>query len=151
MRALVLILLAGAMNAPGSTNPTDPPDTAAPHPGLLGREAAGSDTGLICVWAIHATVLQVGRQCSVSRSAAVETELARGVAAMEAYARRQSPQGAVVMDRYRATQIDHQAGLCHADPIEMYRQVSQVPPEVIRGETERLLATSPPVEWGTCL
>jgi hypothetical protein len=144
VRPLVLLTLAAAMTAsPGSAGVTEPPP--------VGREMAGRDTGLICIWGIYASMLEVGRQCEVSRNAAVEAELARSVSLLEDYSRRRSPEGAAHMAAYRARQIDGERRLCHADPIRMYEEFSRVDPALIRRETEGLLAASPPVEWGTCL
>ena len=55
------------------------------------------------------------------------------------------------MADYRAGQIEGEAQLCHADATGMYAQMTRTTPEAVRGETDRLLASSPRVEWGTCL
>lgn len=134
-------MLTAAAGVSGAQTPETP----------VGRELAGPRTGLICVWAIYATMLEVSRRCEAPRNAAFEAELARSVSQMEEYAERQSQAGANVMASYRARQIEHDAGICHPDALAMYTHMARTPPEAMRSETARLLASSPPVEWGTCL
>ena len=55
------------------------------------------------------------------------------------------------MADYRARLIVGAAQLCHPDALDMYRHMSRAAPEALRGETDRLLASSPAVEWGACL
>jgi hypothetical protein len=141
--AALLILAAGMSAAPGSARLAEPP--------AVGQELAGSGTGLVCRWAIYASMLEVGRQCGINRDTAIEAEFARSVSAMEAYARRRSPEGAAMMDSYRARQIDRGRMLCHADALDMYRHIASVDPRDVRADTDRFLAASPPVEWGDCL
>lgn len=107
--------------------------------------------GLICTWAIAASMVEVGRQCGVQRNAAFETEVARTVSLIEDYVRQRSPEGVGNMADYRARHIDGDRRLCHADPITMYQQLSRADPQMIREDIDRFLATSPPVEWGDCL
>jgi hypothetical protein len=144
LRAVALALLAAAMSvSPGSARMYDPPAAQS--------EVVGPRTGLICVWAIYAAMAEVGRKCGVARNAPFEAELARSVSRMEDYARRQSPEGAAAMADYRARQIDGGAEICVPDGLTMYRQMAQASPDAVRDAADRLLASSPPVEWGTCL
>lgn len=144
LRGIALVLLAAAMTAaPGSARIADPPATE--------PQVAGGRVGLICLWAIHATMAEVGKRCDLARNAPVEAELERSASRIEDYARRQSPAGAALMASYRARQIDGDARLCEPDALTMYRLVTQTTPETVRDETDRLLASSPRVEWGDCL
>lgn len=141
-----LALLAAAMTvSPGSARIADPP--AAEQEGL-GR------AGLLCVWAVNASLVEVGRRCGGPRNAPFQAELERSVSRLEDYARRHSTEGAALMAEYRARAIVGDAQLCGSDMLELYQQVSERAPGApgtLLGETDRLLASSPPVEWGTCL
>ena len=143
VRTLVLLTLAAMTASPGSAGVMEPPP--------VGQEITGGDAGFICIWGVYASMLEVGRQCRVQRIPAYEAELARSVSLMEDYARRRSPEGASHMADYRARQIDGEQRLCHADAEGMYRDLSRADPQLIRADTDRFLASSPPVEWGTCL
>ncbi len=140
----VLIAALAMISAPGAAQVENPP--------IVMHGAAGSGTGLICDWAIQATVLETGRRCPGPRDARMEEALAYSVERIEDYARRQSPQGAALMASYRARQIENDARRCDAVALHFYADAaSRVSPEQLRRDTDRLLATSPPVEWGTCL
>jgi hypothetical protein len=137
-------MLAAAMTASsGSARMTDPP---AAEPAIVGGRA-----GLICVWAIYATMSEVAKRCGGASNAPFEAELERSISRLEDYARRRSPAGAVLMSDYRTRHIAGDAQLCHSDALEMHAQMARVAPEAVRGETDRMLASSPPVEWGSCL
>ena len=143
LRATALALLAAAMAvSPGSARIADPP---AAEPQEVGR------AGLICVWAINASMVEVGRRCGGPRNAPFQAELERSVARIEDYARRQSRERAASMADYRARLIVGDAHLCHPDALDMYRHMGRAAPEALRGETDRLLASSPAIEWGACL
>ena len=143
MRRLVLsALIVAATAAIGCTRVADPAPVV---------QAAAPGTGLICIWAIQATLLEVGKSCDGPRNLAFEAELARSVSRIEGYALRQSPGGAGGMANYRMQRLERDAAACEPDALEMYREMSRTPPETLRAETERLLASSPAVEWGTCL
>ena len=143
-RGVALALLATAVTvSPGSARMNDPP---AAEPRIVGGRA-----GLVCIWAIYATLLEVGKRCGGARNDPFEAELERSVSRLEDHARRRSPAGAALMADYRARRIDGDAQLCHSDALGMYAQMARVAPEAVRGETDRMLASSPPVEWGSCL
>lgn len=144
-RRTALALLAAAMTvSPGAAHIADPPAAGPPERPL-------GSAGLICVWAIYATVAEVGKRCGVARNAPLEAALASSVARIEAYARRRSRAGTEFMAGYRARAIEGDRRLCHSEALRMYEDVAGVRPEAVSGEADRLLATSPPVEWGSCL
>ncbi|HYI49288.1 MAG TPA: hypothetical protein VEX35_12575 [Allosphingosinicella sp.] len=145
-RIAALALLAAAMAvSPGSARIADPP---AREQQVVGR------AGLLCVWAVNASLVEVGRRCAGARNAPFQAELERSVSRLEDYTRRHSTEGAALMAEYRARQIVGDAQLCHPDTLELYQQASEGAAGALGallGETDRLLASSPPVEWGTCL
>jgi hypothetical protein len=137
-------LLAAAMTAwPGRARTADPPAAES--------DVVGGGAGLICLWAIFATMAEVGRRCDVPRNAPFEAELERSASRLENYARRRAPAEAAFMADYRARQIDGDAQLCSPDALAMYGQMARARPAALRGEADRLLASSPPVAWGSCL
>jgi len=141
---VVAALLAIAAAAwPGRARPADPP--AAESQVVPGRP------GLLCLWAIYATVAEVGRSCGGARNAPLEAELGRTVLRLEDYARRQAPEQAVFMADYRARRIEADAQLCTADALALSGEIARATPTALRGDTDRLLGSSPPVEWGACL
>lgn len=142
MRWPLLLAMAVIAAGPGSAQMAEPPP---------GQQIWSPSTGLICIWAIEASLLEVGRRCDGPRNLAFEAELAESVTRIEDYARRQSPQTAAFMADYRARLIEQDAEACNVDALGMYRAMSSISPDRLRGEMEELLASSPPVEWGTCL
>ena len=142
-RAFLLAALAGSViAATGNVGVADPsPAEAEPEQGRA---------GFICLWAIYATMAEVGRRCAGAGNAAADAELERAAARLEDYARRHSPAGAAVMARYRASQIEGHAGICGADALQMHEHIARAAPANLSREIDRLLASSPPVEWGTC-
>ena len=114
-------------------------------------DARGPNVGLICVWAIHAGMLEMGRRCGVTARPAFLAELERSVARMEDYARRQSPARAADMAAYRQREIVGDTRLCSVDAIASYNDLSGIDLARIRRDTDELLARSPAVELGdTC-
>jgi len=144
LRAVAVALLAAAMTvSPGSARIADPPAGES--------QLAATNAGLICLWAIYATMAEVGRRCGVDRNPPFEAALERSVSRMEDYARQRSAEGAAMMADYRAHQIDGTAQICVPDARVMYRQMALASPEAVRDAADSLLPSSPPVEWGTCL
>lgn len=141
--AVVALLAAAAAAWPGRTRPADPP---APE-----SQVVAGRPGLLCLWAIYATVAEVGRRCGGARNAPLEAELDRTVLRLEDYARRRAPEQAAFMADYRARQIEADAQLCTADALAFYGEIARATPEALRDDTDRLLGSSPPVEWGACL
>ena len=148
MAAFLTVAAASAVTVDPSNNSVFGNGVEAPPPG---NRVAGSGTGLICIWAIQTSVLEMGRRCGIPRNPAFEAELERAIGRLEDYARRQSPDGAAFMANYRPRLVDQDAGLCGAEATRMYADMSRATPEAIRTETDRFLATHPSVEWGTCL
>lgn len=142
MRLPALLVAVALAGAPETAHRAEPPSVA---------PIWAPTTGLICIWGIEATLLEVGRRCGGPRNIAFDAALADSVSRIEDYARRQSPREAAFMADYRAHQIEHDAEICNADALGMYRDMSTVPAETLRAETDRLLASSPRVEWGACL
>lgn len=148
--AMATIFTAGAgahMVAP----PADRPDINTFN--VEGEEAgAAPNVGLICVWAINASMLEVGRRCGVTANPALLGELERSVSRMEDYARRQSPARAADMAAYREREITGDTQLCSSDIVAGYNSVTEQDIARIRQDTDALLARSPAVEWGdTCV
>ena len=104
--------------------------------------------GLICVWAIYANFLEIGRRCGVTPNPAFQTALEGSVARMEAYARRQFPARAAEMAAWRQREIIRDARLCDADSVGSYNDFAQLDPARVRGDVDEMLARSPPVDWG---
>jgi hypothetical protein len=144
-RGAFLVLLAAAMAvSPGSARIADPPVAAA-------REGPRGNAGLICLWGIYAAMVEVGKRCDVARNAAFEAALEGSISSLEDYARLRSPEGAAFMAAYRTHQIEGRARICDPDALRMYEGMSRAPPRAVRREADRLLESSPPVEWGACL
>ena len=106
------------------------------------------NVGLICVWAIYANELEVGRRCGVTPSPAFQAELEGAVARMEAYARRQSPARAADMADFRQREMVGDTRLCDPDTVNAYEEFSRLDLARLRGDVDEMLARSPPVEWG---
>ena len=111
--------------------------------------------GLICVWAIYASLAEIGRRCGVAPRPAAQAALDSAVSRMEAYARTRSPDAAAGMERYKQRDIIGDPRLCSSDMVDAFRRA---PRDVDTGiaqahrEIDELLAQSPPVEWGdTCV
>jgi hypothetical protein len=114
--------------------------------------ARPANVGLICVWAIHASEVEVGRRCRVTPAPAFQAELESSVARMEDYARRHSPARAAQMAAYRQSEIVGDTRLCDADTVDTYNEFSHLDPARLRRDVDELLARSPAVEWGdTCV
>jgi hypothetical protein len=144
MRALVMILLAGAMTAaPGSASIADPPATAASPQGR---------TDLTCAWTMFRTAAEVGRRCRVPRNAGFQSELEDSVSRIEIHARQSAPAvGAQMADRGRRVAGTARARLCTRAAISSYRDMTNGEPEAMRDETDRVIALPDRPLWGTCL
>ena len=144
MRALVLILLTGAMMAsPGEAGIADPPAAAgSPEP----------RTGLTCAWAMLRTSVAVGRRCRVTPNPGLQETLEHSVARIEHHVRETAPSLLAQMDAHRR-RIDAQsdAQLCTADAIGFYGDMAEGEPEAVRDETDRVIAAPGTPEWGACL
>ena len=130
----------------------DPPANA-PMGNNVGAQAkaSGSQAGLLCSWSILAVMVEVGKQCQVAHNAAMQVEMERTVSLIEAYVRQRSPERTAFMADYRARQRAAGAGICRDVALDMYENFSRATPDAFRRETDRFLATSPPVETGDCL
>lgn len=104
--------------------------------------------GLICVWAIYANILEIGRRCGVTPNPAFQAELEGSVARMEAYARRQSPARAADMAVWRQREIVGDTRLCDADAVRSYDEFARLDLARVRQDVDEMLARSPPVDWG---
>jgi hypothetical protein len=115
----------------------------------------GPNVGLICVWAIDASLAEIGRRCGVAPTPAVQAALDNAVSRMEAYARVRSPEAAARMERYKQRAIIGDPRLCSSDMVDAFRRPSRdVDTDIAqaRRDVDQLLAQSPPVEWGdTCV
>src|SRR5437868_7215636 len=141
MRALVMILLAGAMaTAPGSASRADPPATAASPQGR---------TDLTCAWTAFRTAAEVGRRCRVPRNSGFQSELEDSVLRIESRARQRAPAvRAQMADRGRRIAGTARARLCTRAAISSYRDMTNGEPEAMRDETDRVISLRIPPEWG---
>ena len=145
MRALVLILMAGAMAAsPGSARIADQP--AAP------TESREARTGLTCAWTMLRTSVAVGRRCRVRANPGLQGTLEHSVSRLEDHVRQTAPAFLAQLDEHRR-RIDGQsdAQLCTADAIGLYRDMGEGEPEALRDDTDRVIGLPGPPEWGECL
>ena len=146
MRALVLIVMAGAMSAaPGGAHPPTPP-AATPAATPEAR------TGLTCAWTMLRTSVAVGRRCQVTANPGLQGTLEHNVSRLEAHVRATAPAFLAQLEEHRR-RIDGQsdAQLCTADATGFYRDMGEGEPEALRDETDRVIALPGPPEWGTCL
>ena len=145
MRALILILLAGAMSATsGSARTTAPPAAAS--------ESAQNRTGLTCAWTILRTAAEVGRRCRVPRNAGFQAELEDSVSRIETRARQSAPAvRAQMAERGRRIAGTPRARLCTRAAVSSYRDMTHGEPEAMRDETDRVISQPDRPEWGACL
>ena len=142
MRALVLILMAGAMMAaPGTAQQSEP-------------QPAGDSaerTGLTCAWTMMRTSVAVGRRCGVTANPGLQGTLEHSVSRIEEHVREHAPQLLAQMDE-RRLQIDGRATaeLCTAGATDFYREMGEGEPEALRDETDRVIALPGPQEFGAC-
>jgi hypothetical protein len=145
MRALVLIVMAGAMSAaPGGARTADPP-AATPA-------TAETRTGLTCAWTMLRTSVAVGRRCRVTANPGLQGTLEHSVSRLEEHVRETAPGFLAQLEEHRR-RIDGQsdAQLCTADAIGFYRDMGEGEPEALRDEADRVIALPGPPEWGECL
>ena len=132
---------------------------SSPAPDLNAAEAnpdlPQANVGLVCMWAIYATLAEIGRRCGVTADPAALVATDREVARMEAYARTRSPEGAAFMERYKQSHIIGDPQLCRSDLVIAFRGAPRDASAAIataRRDIDALLARSPPVDWGdTCV
>ena len=146
MRALILVLLGGAMAASqGSARVADPPANAA--------DSQEPRSGLICAWAMLRTSVEVGRRCRVGTHPGLQETLEHSVARLEEHARQRSPEVWPQMQDYFRRRIAGKtdAQLCAAEPVNFYSEMATGEPEALRDETDRVISLPGPVEWGDCV
>ena len=144
MRALVLIVMAGAMSAvPGAARTADPP-AATPA-------TAEARTGLTCAWTMLRTSVAVGRRCRVAANPGLQGTLEHSASRLEEHVRETAPAFLAQLEEHRR-RIDGQsdAQLCTPDATGFYRDMGEGEPEALRDETDRVIALPGPPEWGTC-
>jgi hypothetical protein len=128
---------------------------AAPEANAVEAAPAEAHVGLVCMWALYATIAEIGRRCGVTADPAALTATDREVARMEAYARTQSPGAAAFMERYKQSHIIGNPQLCSSDLVIAFRGAPRDASEAIakaRRDIDALLARSPPVDVGdTCV
>ena len=143
MRALIMMLLAGAMAvAPGSASIAEPPAAERPQ----GR------TDLTCAWAMFRAAAEVGRRCRVPRNAGFQAELEDSVSRIETHARQSAPAvRARMAERGRRIAGTARARLCTRAAVTSYREMTQGEPEALRDETDRVIALPGRPQWGACV
>lgn len=145
LKAVALILLAGAMNAaPGSAR------MAHPHPAPA-LESAQPRTGLTCVWTMLRTSAAVGRRCGVREIPGLLGTLDHNISRMEEHVRGTAPAMFGQMGE-RVRQLDGQpvAQLCTAEARSSYEEMRDGEPEALRDLTDQVIAEPGPPEWGAC-
>ena len=153
LAAMAAIFTAGA-GARIAAPPTDRPDINTFN--VEGEEPGPApNVGLVCTWAIYASIAEIGRRCGVTADPAALVATDREVARMEAYARTRSPKGAAFMERYKQSHIIGDPQLCRSDMVLAFRGAPRDATAAIaqaRRDLDALLARSPPVDWGdTCV
>jgi len=144
MRALILILLAGAMSATSGNARTTAPSTAK-------SESAQNRTDLTCAWTMFRTAAEVGRRCRVPRNAGFQAELEDSVLRIETRARQSAPAVRAQMgERGRRIAGTARARLCTRAAVSSYREMMQGEPEAMRDETDRVISLPGRPEWGAC-
>jgi len=152
MRLLVVAATVAALTAAAGARMVAPPgnESEADRAGLntVGDNPAPpvQGEGLLCPWAIHASLLEVGRRCGVTANPAFQAELERSVSLMEAYARRQSPARAAEMAAWVRREVNGDARLCDAEMVATYNGLGPSELARLRQDTDNLLAGSPSLD-----
>jgi hypothetical protein len=144
MKALVLILLAGAMSATSGSARTIAPSASE-------SESPQPRTDLTCAWTMFRAAAETGRRCRVPHNAGFQAELEDSVSRIETRARQSWPAvGAQMADRGRRIAGTARARLCTRAALSAYRDMTQGEPEAMRDETDRVIALPGHPQWGTC-
>ncbi|HYD13719.1 MAG TPA: hypothetical protein VEC11_12800 [Allosphingosinicella sp.] len=148
-RLLIVAAAAGALTATAGARMIAPPGNES-EADRLELNTAGDNSpspsqreGLLCPWAIHANMLEVGRRCGVTANPAFQAELERSVSLMEAYARRQSPARAAEMAAWVQREVNGDARLCDPEMVAAYSELGPAELARLRQDTDNLLAGSP--------
>lgn len=146
LKAVALILLAGAMSAtPGSAGTTHP------HPATPAADTPAPRTGLTCVWTMLRTSAAVGRRCGVAEIPGLLDTLDHNISRMEDHARETAPAVFAQMgERRRLLDGQPAAQICTAEARSSYEEMREGEPEALRDLTDQVIAEPGPPEWGDC-
>ena len=149
---LIVAAAASALTATAGAYMVSPPSNGS-EASRLGHNTVGGSLapptqseGLLCPWAIHAYMLEIGRRCGVTANPAIQAELERSVSLMEAYARRQSPARAAEMAAWVQREFNASAPLCTAESVTSYNELGPTELAELRRDTDRLLAGPPSLD-----
>lgn len=108
---------------------------------LTDRSGKGA---VLCSWSVLVLAQEVGRRCPALREPALQTELDRTVAKVDAFILANSSQKPTRADlaRWKARTMEGltPAGLCAGEPLELYMEVRKLGPSHIRASTNDLLS-----------
>jgi hypothetical protein len=113
--------------------------------------------GVICAWAIVATVVEMGQRCAPDRHPETQMAFRESLQRFRSYAAENQAGSEIEgfdIDSLQAQLVDPgtpDAMLCGPDAMQFFEAMISQSPEDIRAMTDRLVERPGPPSWGTCL
>jgi hypothetical protein len=110
--------------------------------------------GAICALALFAAAAEVGRRCFPDERPALQAELDRASARLDAFVLANSRTSRAELDELKRKQAlvgAPQAELCASDAMMIYRAFAAQGADALKADSEKLVTRPGPATWGDCL